>query len=178
MSRIDNKEVKRVFEEFADKVVGLAKLNLKPSKLKESIRSEVDLSKAGSLSVYFFMNEYGLFQDRGVSGRRVKYLTKFTYKDKQPPSTPIANWAQKNFIRLRDEDGKFIKGSYDSVGFVIARSIKEKGIKPSLFFTKPFERLFNQLPDEIIEAYGLEIDKAIDNWLIRPNYTGANPNVL
>jgi len=28
-----------------------------------------------------------------------------------------------------------------------------------LFFTKPFEKAFDSLPDEIIEAYGIDIVK-------------------
>ena len=48
--------------------------------------------------------------------------------------------------------------SYKSMSFLIQRSIFEKGIKPSLFFTKPFEQGFKKLPDEVLEAYGLDIE--------------------
>jgi len=30
-------------------------------------------------------------------------------------------------------------------------------LKPSLFFTKPFDKAFDRLPDEIVEAYGIDI---------------------
>ena len=36
-------------------------------------------------------------------------------------------------------------------------SIYKKGIKPSLFFTKPFEQAFKKLPEELTEAFGLDI---------------------
>lgn len=58
---------------------------------------------------------------------------------------------------MRDEQGKFIKGNYNTIGFLIARSIFKKGIKPSLFFTKPFEQAFKKLPDELKDKYGLDI---------------------
>ena len=53
-------------------------------------------------------------------------------------------------------NGKF--GSYKSMGYILARSIKKKGIKPSLFFTKPFEKYFKKLPDELIERFGLDVE--------------------
>ena len=48
--------------------------------------------------------------------------------------------------------------SYQSTAFIITRSIYNKGIAPSLFFTKPFEAAFKNLPDELLEAYGLEVE--------------------
>ena len=52
----------------------------------------------------------------------------------------------------------FKKGSYNTIGFLIARSIYRKGIKPSLFFTKPFEQGFKKLPDELINSFGLDVE--------------------
>jgi hypothetical protein len=51
--------------------------------------------------------------------------------------------------------------SYRSLWVIlIARSIySEKGIKPSLFFTKPFEKYYNRLPDELMEVFGFDMEK-------------------
>ena len=102
---------------------------------------------------------YGTFQDKGVSGTEKKYNTPYSYKSKMPPISPLADWAKRKGIRLRDDKGKFQKGNYKTIGFLIARSIQKKGLKPSLFFTKPFEQGFKKLPDELIEAYGLDIEE-------------------
>lgn len=102
---------------------------------------------------------YGNFQDKGVSGTEKKYDTPYSYKSKMPPIKPLSDWAKRKGIRLRDEQGKFEKGNYKTIGFLIARSIFRKGIKPSLFFTKPFEQGFKNLPDQVIEAYGLDIEE-------------------
>lgn len=102
---------------------------------------------------------YGNFQDKGVSGTEQKYDTPYSYKSKMPPIKPLADWAKRKGIRLRDEKGKFQKGNYNTIGFLIARSIQKKGLKPSLFFTKPFEQGFKKLPDEVIKAYGLDVDE-------------------
>ena len=102
---------------------------------------------------------YGNFQDKGVSGTEKKYDTPYSYKSKMPPIKPLAEWAKRKGIKLRDEKGKFKKGGYMTLGFLIARSIQRKGIKPSLFFTKPFEQGFKKLPDELLEAYGLDVEE-------------------
>tara|TARA_R100000951_G_scaffold74166_1_gene62497 strand:- start:3366 stop:3872 length:507 start_codon:yes stop_codon:yes gene_type:complete len=102
---------------------------------------------------------YGNFQDKGVSGTEKKYNTPYSYKSKMPPIKPLSDWAKRKGIRLRDEQGKFQKGNYKTIGFLIARSIFRKGIKPSLFFTKPFEQGFKNLPDQVIEAYGLDVEE-------------------
>ena len=59
-------------------------------------------------------------------------------------------------MQPRDKKGRF--GSYKTMGYILANSIKKKGIKPSLFFTKPFETAFNNLPDDIVEAYALDVE--------------------
>ena len=37
------------------------------------------------------------------------------------------------------------------------------GIKPSLFFTKPFEAAFKKLPDELVEKYGLDMEELFED---------------
>ena len=44
---------------------------------------------------------------------------------------------------------------------MIARSIYNKGIKPSLFFTKPFQKAFKNLDKDIIEAYKLDVEELL-----------------
>ena len=111
-----------------------------------------------SILVEFEMEDYGLFQDKGVSGTQKKYNTPYSYTTKMPPIAPLAKWAKSKNIRLRDEQGKYKKGNYNTIGYLISRSIFRKGIKPSLFFTKPFEQAFKKLPDELVEKFGLDVE--------------------
>jgi hypothetical protein len=115
-----------------------------------------------SFSLGFIMEEYGAFVDKGVSGIKMKYNTPYSYTNKKPPMQPLADWAKAKRIRLRDEKGRYKKGNYRSIGFILQRSIYEKGIKPSLFFTKPFEQAFKKLPDDLIKNFGLDIDDLLD----------------
>ena len=100
------------------------------------------------------MEEYGKFQDKGVSGVKKKYNTPFSYKDKMPPPNKMDKWiVKRNLKGTRNNKGQFT--TRKSLQFMIARSIFEKGIKPSLFFTKPFEKAFKDLPQDIVKAYAL-----------------------
>jgi hypothetical protein len=59
----------------------------------------------------------------------------------------------------RAEGGRFAKRK--GLNFVIARSIFEQGIKPSLFFTKPFEKRFKTLPPELIASFVNDFEKEL-----------------
>jgi len=164
---MDLKETNNALNKFAKYVIQQSRSNLTrgnknyKKSLYDSLKSDINVS-ANSFSLSFIMNEYGVYQDKGVSGTERKYNTKFSYRQKMPPIKPIADWAKFRNIRLRNDKGQFAKGNYNTIGYLIARSIKKKGIKPSLFFTKPFEKAFNNLPDVLVKAYALHLDEFID----------------
>jgi len=157
------KRTQAVLEAFKDFVIQqartrLTKGNKNVSKsLYDSLKGNVKVTP-NAIELSFEMDEYGMYQDKGVSGKQKKYDTPYSFKSKMPPIKPLAQWAKKRNIRLRDEQGKFAKGNYNTIGFLIARSIYRKGIKPSLFFTKPFEQGFKKLPDTLIEQFGLDVE--------------------
>lgn len=167
---LDNTQ--QALEDFKRYVIQQARTNLTKGKknvdknLYNSLQGFVEKSPAG-FRLYFEMEDYGMFQDQGVRGKKAYYADQatsgspFSYKDKMPPIKPLAEWAKKRNIRLRDDKGKFKKGNYNTIGFLIARSIFEKGMKASLFFTKPFERAFKQLPEDLREAFGEDINKLL-----------------
>ncbi len=166
-------EVEKTMNDFAHRVVHDAKLNLFPGALKNSIRADLDVFP-NSFSLEFFMNAYGLFQDKGVDGTQVRHGGKWRYKSVRWPSKKFAksmeDWARKHNVRvLRDKDGKFKKGSFKQMGYMMAWAKQRKGTKPSLFFTRPFEAAFADLPDDVVKAYGLELDKTFKQWLEKPN---------
>ena len=159
--------VKDSLNKFAKYVVQQSRTNLTKGKknVSKSLYNSIDYDltvSPNSFSLSFIMDEYGMYQDKGVSGTEKKYNTPFKYTNKMPPIKPLADWAKFKNIRLRDAKGKFAKGNYKTIGFLISRSIYRKGIKPSLFFTKPFERSFKNLPDEVVKAFALEIEDLLD----------------
>jgi len=125
-------------------------------KLKDSIDYDLRVHKQ-SFSLDFEMEDYGEYQDKGVSGTEKKYNTPFSYRDKKPPISAFDKWSVKKGLAPRDAGGKF--QSRESLKYALSNHIFTQGIKPSLFFTKAFERHFRKLPDEVIEAYGLDMEK-------------------
>lgn len=78
------------------------------------------------------MEDYGQFQDQGVSGKKNKYNTPFSYKSKMPPAKSFSQWViRKGLKGVRDKQGRFIPRK--SLQYLIARSVFTKGIKPSMF---------------------------------------------
>ena len=156
-----SKRVKSTLDKFRKFVVQESKNQLKKQKksasgkLLNSITSKLKVTES-SFSLDFFMEEYGIYQDKGVSGTKKKYNTPFSYTTKRPPASKLDKWTVKRTIAPRDEKGRFI--TRKGLNFIIARSIYQKGIKPSLFFTKPFEKAFKQLPEDVVNAYALEVE--------------------
>ena len=170
---MDLKETNIALNKFAKYVIQQSRSNLTKGgknykkKLYDSLKTELTVHP-NSFSLSFIMNEYGVFQDKGVSGTEKKYNTKFSYKQSSKlrgleyHQNIFSEWAKFRNIRLRNAKGQFAKGNYKTIGYILADSIKKKGIKPSLFFTKPFERAFDNLPDELVNAFGLDLDDFYD----------------
>lgn len=161
------KQTQEALNKFAKYVIQQARTNL--SKQKKNVSSDLygslgyDLNVSpNSFGLEFYMLPYGEFIDKGVSGTKKRYNTIYEYTNKKPPMQPLMEWAKARNIRLRDEKGKYKKGNYRTIGFILQRSIYEKGIKPSLFFTKPFEKAFDRLPEELIERFSLDIDDLLE----------------
>jgi hypothetical protein len=158
----------KALEKFRDLVVAEAKANLKKmgkdtsGKLSNSIKGEVK-QMPNSIGVYFEMEPYGNFQDKGVSGTQRKFDTPYSYKSKMPPPSAFDKWIVKKGIAPRSTSGKF--QSRKGLQFAIAKSVFRNGIKPSLFFTKPFEAAYKTLPDTLIDKYGLDAEQLLDEIL-------------
>ena len=176
-------EVQKQLEKFRDYVIAEAQKNLSSLQkndtkgLLNSLKGNVR-AMPNSFSMEFEMNQYGQFQDKGVRGKDPSKVSKNAkIRGQQAPNSPfkfgsgsaagqwgmfvsnIEKWAQRKNIRLRDEKGKYKKGGYSTIGQIIAGNIYNRGIKPSLFFTTPFETAFKRLPDELIEKFGLDIEE-------------------
>ena len=52
--------------------------------------------------------------------------------------------------------GRFITNK--SLQYLIARSVFQKGIRASMFFTKPFNQAFEKLPKELQDKFGIDIE--------------------
>jgi hypothetical protein len=158
-------ELQNELNKFRDYVVSQAKSNLtrqgknSSKSLYNSIKGNVK-ANPNSFEMEFLMEEYGFYQDKGVSGIKKKYNTDFKYTNKMPPAKAFDKWVVRKGLAPR-EKGKF--KNRKSLSFAIARSVYYNGIKPSLFFTKPFEKAIKRLPEDLVEAFGLDAIKLFNN---------------
>jgi hypothetical protein len=167
-------EVEKVIIKFRDYVIQQSRSNLSKTghnnskSLYNSLKGEV-VTENGFTIVGFQMADYGTFVDLGVKGK--------TSSNKAPNSPykfgsgtgkkggltqGINKWVKQKGFQFRDKkSGKFL--SYDSTAYLITRSIFHKGIKPSLFFTKPFEAGYKKYIDvDLMKAFGQDIETMVD----------------
>ena len=165
------KNLQTELQSFGKYVVQQSRSNLTKQKhnvskdLYNSIHYKLE-EKNGNFDLAFIMDEYGTFLDKGVKGANPSLVkggkqkggnSPYSFRNKRPPMQPIADWAKKRNIRLRDKEGKFKKGNYRTIGFILQRSIFAQGIKPSMFFTKPFLAAFDRYPQLLSKAFAQDI---------------------
>ena len=119
-------------------------------------------------SITFIMEQYGLFQDQGVRGAGGTRKTTSQFKR---TNNKGKIWKQKggnspfSFKEGRKPSVKHFEAWSRSKGlsaFAVREAVFRQGIKPSLFFTKPFRQAFENLPNQLIDALGLDINDLLD----------------
>ena len=88
---------RKALEDFKKYVIKQSRSNLTKTKknaskeLYNSIDGNIKVMK-NSIYMDFVMEEYGLYQDKGVSGVRKKYDTPYKYTTKMPPPSKLDKW--------------------------------------------------------------------------------------
>lgn len=162
-----------ILEKFRDYVIQQARSNLTKlkknhtRKLYDSISGEVKVMP-NSIRLFFDMTDYGFYQDQGVKG--VGGVRATTSKFKRT-NNKGKMWKQKgkgspfSFKIGNKPSVKHFEQWANSKGlspFAVRESVFRQGITRSLFFTTPFEKALKNLPNEMIEAYGLEAQETFD----------------
>lgn len=111
------------------------------------------------------MASYGKFQDQGVRGLKASPIntmnSPYRFQNKMPPIQTIADWAKKRNIRLRDSKGRYAKGNYNTIGFLFARSIRDKGFKASMFLTRPYQLALVRYYEPMLQSIGKDVGEQI-----------------
>ena len=172
------KNLERFLHSVGKQVVNRAKANLQKkkrgSKLEQSIKYKIveQEGSKGSFVIQFIMYNYGKFIDKGVSGtkKRRQYKDKenkfvstpFRFRTKQPPASILTKWIKRKGLKGRDkETGRYI--SHKSLAFLIARSIKSKGIQGISFFQKPFGLAMKTFGQGVAQAIAQDVADNIKN---------------
>lgn len=162
--------VKEVLDKFGKSVQQQSKSNLSKMDKKDtdglydSISYNVEVHK-NSFHFSISMEDYGTFVDKGVKGKSSSSKAQTSpYRfgtgtgKKGGLTSSIDGWVTRKKIQFRDrKTGRF--WSYKQTAFVITRSIYQTGLRTTNFITRPFENEFRKLPDEVVQAYGLEVNQ-------------------
>ena len=174
-------KVEKTIKMFRDYVIRESKDNLKrggqfgsynnTNTLSNSIKGEI-VNDKGFTIVGFSMADYGAYKDKGVKGKTSSLKapnSPFKFGSgtgkKGGLTQGIKKWVRQKGFQFRSKEegskGRFL--SYDSTAYLITRSIFHKGIKPSLFFTKPFEAGYKKYIDvDLLKAFGQDVETMVD----------------
>jgi len=114
--------------------------------------------------------DYWMFVDEGVkgaggfkgSGRMRGGKTPFRFGSGKFGGTwnefknSIKNWIKRKGIKGRDEKGRFIK--LESLTYLIQRSIFQRGLERTQFFSKPFTEQLNKQTENITQAFADDLE--------------------
>lgn len=158
---MDREQTLLQLDKIAKDIIKQSRANLTRSKitaqgkLYRSLQSNLQVFK-NSIAIEILMEHYGNYVDQGVSGTERKFDTPFSYRDKMPPVSVFSSWMVKRGIAPRNEKGHFL--SRRSMQFAIAKSIQKRGLRPTRFYTNAVESAMKRIPDEIAEAYALDLE--------------------
>ena len=162
----------------------LSKSGTKKGKLYNSIDYKIEVNLDNLIIKFPFMKkfDYAKFIDQGVKGKDPsKVSPNAKIKGQQAPQSQykfgsrkykgtfdkftenMTSFAKNRNIRFRDSGGKFDKGSYKSMGYVIAKNIYYRGIKPKYFFSKSFDMAFDSFPNDLLDAFALDVKQKLKN---------------
>ena len=153
-------EFEKALKKYADFVVKKSQQNLSKGGKFGSYNKSGALSKTldykiNKGKVTFRGLKYGEYLDQGVKGAKSTYpessTSPFRYRNLRPPASVFDKWTIKSSIAPRDKKGRFLKRK--SLNYIIANSIFKKGIRATMFFTKPFEEALPLFEDEIMEGF-------------------------
>ena len=167
----------KALNKFAKDVIKQSRTRLTKQKINASkdLYNSLDYNlkiSPNSFELSFSMEDYGKFINDGVKGAEEDRTKKpkirlgnkkFEYKDKKPPARVFDKWQVKKGIAPRNSGGQFV--SRTGLNYAIATSVFKRGIKTTEFFTIPFEQQFKKLPNEIAEAYGLDLVQLLRNTI-------------
>jgi len=144
---------KKALEKFGKYLVKESRKNLtrKKKNVTNSLYDSLDYqvkAMPNSFEFDFLMEEYGEWVDKGRKA------------GKNPPFSPLRKWVQDRRIQFRDNRGRF--QTYDQTAWAVVKSIGKKGIEPSNFYSRPFNLGFQKLPNEVAEAYALDVEEFLE----------------
>ena len=173
---LETKALEEVLSSFGSRLIEKARANLnkKGKRAKGTLFDQMSYDIEKTMSGVKFKMDFGSaedyweFVDQGVqgaggfkgSGRKRGQGSPFKFGRKQPPLRAILPWISLKGIKGRDKKGRFI--TKNSLAFLIARSIKQRGIERTRFISKPYDDMIDDLKLELVGALAEDVDNSIE----------------
>ncbi len=174
MAKLKTKHTKKLLTSFAKGIIKQAKKILKAKKknvsgkLLNSLKYKIKEDAKG-FNLSFKGAKHANFVDKGVSGVKKRRMfnniygktkkSPFSFKSKQPPSSALDKWIVRKGIAPRTKTGKFMDRK--SLQFLIARSIKSKGIKATSFFSTSVYTQYKKFKPKLLAAFKQDLIEQI-----------------
>tara|TARA_R100000963_G_C4638303_1_gene102118 strand:+ start:53 stop:598 length:546 start_codon:yes stop_codon:yes gene_type:complete len=177
---MNTKNIENYLKSFGQNVVDDSKKLLYSEKgntaLGKSIRFKV-VPTATGFSTKFYMDDYGTFLDKGVSGNKEKQSfqdwkgrgmsSPYSYTTKGPPIDILSKWIKRKGIKPKGlgrgrskKTGQFISG----FAYLISKKIKREGIKSLSFFQKPLGLWYDRLQDDFLKIFTQDIQSYLTTF--------------
>jgi|SRR6056300_1045508 len=164
---MQGENTKRALDKFGKYLVKQSRSNLSKkkknvtNKLYDSLDYDIRSSNV-SFEFDFLMEAYGEWVDKGRKA------------GKNPPFSAIRKWVQDRRIQFRSNKGRF--QTYDQTAWAVVKKIGRDGIEASNFYSRPFQLGYNKLPNELVEAYALDVEEFIEFSIDKLNEEYKNGN--
>ena len=170
MAKLQKNNTEKYLRHFAESVIKRGRQILKAKKkdvsgkLLDSLKYRLEATSKG-YNLVFKGAKHAMFVDKGVSGTKTtrtyhnifgkRERSPFKYTNKQPPASVLDKWIVRKGIAPRTETGQFM--GRKSLQFLIARSIKSKGIAATSFFSKPMSIELAKFDTGLLKAFKTDI---------------------
>lgn len=162
---------------YAKEVIEAAQKNLDAEKKQSTgnLQSSFALrtvSEGKKIAIEILAADYLKFVDQGVQGsdpaKSKNTTSPFRFKNKMPPPKVIEKWILQNNVKARATDvsrygarggERRIGGNISNrtLSFLIARSIKTRGLKKTGVWSKAWDATFKDFNEQIAKAVGNDI---------------------
>ena len=170
MAKLQKNNTEKYLRHFAESVIKRGRQILKAKKkdvsgkLLDSLKYRLEATSKG-YNLVFKGAKHAMFVDKGVSGTKTtrtyhnifgkRERSPFKYTNKQPPASVLDKWIVRKGIAPRTETGQFM--GRKSLQFLIARSIKSKGLAATSFFSKPMSIELAKFDTGLLKAFKTDI---------------------
>jgi hypothetical protein len=170
---IPREEVQEILNNLGKYLVTESRKNLtrKGKKFSNTLYDSLDYetkANENSIEFEFSMEDYGKFIDKGVRGAGGvrKTTSRFNNSNNKGKLWKIkAKGSQYKFGKsggIKASHFKTWAGAKGLSPYAVAKAVYHQGIETTNFISRPFELAWERLPEEIVEAYALDIEIFID----------------